>query len=82
MDAHTSTSTSTGQVNLESYTCYSEDSRGYTIPPKEQLEGYKVIVATCIMAGKLMNIGLKSYFDVVVVDEAGHAIEPEVKKRR
>jgi superfamily I DNA and/or RNA helicase len=43
------------------------------------LNKYQVVVATCAMAGKLYNNGMdRHHFDVVVVDECGHAWESEV----
>ncbi|RUS17586.1 P-loop containing nucleoside triphosphate hydrolase protein [Endogone sp. FLAS-F59071] len=50
----------------------------YSIPTVQHLESFKVIVSTCGAAGILYGIGgadLK--FTHVVVDEAGHALEPE-----
>jgi helicase MOV-10 len=52
---------------------------GYTCPSLEVLKQYQVVVATCGMAGKLYNNGIpRHHFDMVVVDECGHAWESEV----
>jgi helicase MOV-10 len=64
--------------DLERYSQYDRERNGYVVPAKMELEKYPVIVATCIMAGKLINFGFKDYFDAIIVDEAGHAVEAEV----
>lgn len=63
---------------LKKYCSVDEEEGLYSIPPVENLESFKVIVSTCGAAGILYGIGgadLK--FTHVVVDEAGHALEPE-----
>jgi len=48
-------------------------------PPLEKFLEYKIVVATCCMAAKLYNLGVpRGHFDVIFIDEAGHAVEPEV----
>lgn len=55
------------------------DGEGFTIPSASKLLSYKVIVATCAMAGKMYNAGIKKHsFGTVIVDEAGHPEETAV----
>ena len=61
------------------YSNYDQSIRGFSVPPLEKLKTYKVIVTTLMMSGKLYNFGLDEHsFSAVVVDEAGHAWEPEI----
>ena len=40
-----------------------------------------VVVTTLCTAGKLWNMGVpRGHFDLMVIDEAGQALEPEVRK--
>ena len=58
---------------------YDDNSNGYSSPSPDDISNYQVVVATCAMAGKLYNSGIpRGHFDVVVVDECGHAWESEV----
>ena len=64
---------------IHKYCNFDGESNGYTSPSPEKLNTYQVVVATCAMAGKLYNNGMnRHHFDVVVVDECGHAWESEV----
>ncbi|CAN0164996.1 unnamed protein product, partial [Ectocarpus fasciculatus] len=66
--------------DVKKYCCYDPKfPGGYTLPHLAQLLDKRVIVSTCIMAGKLYNHGLpRDYFDVVMIDEAGHCWEAEI----
>ena len=67
-------------ADVQNY-CNYDDSfpGGYTLPPLERLLNKRVIVSTCMMAGKLYNHGFPcDYFDVVMIDEAGHCWEAEI----
>jgi hypothetical protein len=64
---------------VHKYCHFDSDATGYTSPSPEVLNKYQVVVSTCGMAGKLFNNGVvRHHFDVVVVDECGHAWESEV----
>lgn len=64
---------------VDAFCRYSEETHGYVAPSLEVLESFQVIVATCAMAGKLHNYGMKeNSFSTVVVDEAGHAWEADI----
>ena len=55
-----------------------KDSSNWETPSLEILQTYDVVVATLSTAGKLTNHGLASgHFDLLVIDEAGQAQEPE-----
>lgn len=47
-----------------------------------ELESFSIVVATVNLAARFTNLGTspvsKGYFDVIGIDEAGHATEPEV----
>lgn len=52
--------------------------RTIEMPPKEELERVRVVVATLTTAAKLCGEGIpRGHFDVIVIDEAGQAQEPE-----
>lgn len=49
------------------------------MPDLSEFLAYKVVVATNVMAGKLYNYQVPAgHFDIVCIDEAGHATIPEV----
>ena len=53
-------------------------SQGFPLPPLSAVLSAGVVVATCSMGAKLHNLGVpRGHFDVILVDEAGHAWEPE-----
>ncbi|CAK5272785.1 unnamed protein product [Mycena citricolor] len=55
------------------------DKRTFVLPTKERLEGYRVVVATCLSGGVPASLGVeKGHFGYIIVDEAGQATEPEV----
>jgi helicase MOV-10 len=46
---------------------------------KEEIEATRIVISTVSLAARFSFIGIeKGYFDVLCVDEAGHATEPEV----
>ena len=73
---------SAGEVSIETknYTySFEEKERVFSQPPLKKFLEYNIVVATCCMAAKLYNLGVPSgHFDVIFIDEAGHAVEPEV----
>jgi cold shock CspA family protein/DNA polymerase III delta prime subunit len=51
----------------------------FPFPGLDEFLQYNIVVCTCAMAGTLYNYGVpRGHFDVVFVDEAGHAIESEL----
>jgi helicase MOV-10 len=68
--------TTVGEAVLK-YCKLDEARRGFNFPTKKELSRARVVVATVTTAGKLYNNGLDEPFDVVFIDEAGHAQEPE-----
>lgn len=51
----------------------------FAIPTREVLEGFRVVVSTCISGGIPQGLGLKpGHFTHIFIDEAGQAKEPEV----
>eukprot|EP00966_Prymnesium_polylepis_P036905 856209-Prymnesium_polylepis.1 len=60
------------------FTNFSAKTSEFADPPLEEVLKKRVVVATLTVAGKLVNMGVpRGHFDVVVVDEAGQALEPE-----
>ena len=59
--------------------CRWDDSeRAFAMPELADIQSKRVVVCTLSMAAKLHNQGLpRGHFDLVVVDEAGQALEPE-----
>ena len=57
---------------------WDEAERAFQIPKLADISSKRVVVCTLSMAAKLHNRGLlRGHFDLVVVDEAGQALEPE-----
>ena len=57
---------------------YSEQGE-FVVPPLATIEEKRVVVATLSMAAKLINFGVSpGHFGLIVVDEAGQAMEPEI----
>ena len=56
------------------------DTEGvFASPSLAELMSKTVVVATLGVAGKLGNMGVpRGHFDLIVIDEAGQALEPEV----
>lgn len=55
------------------------ENKIFAIPPREELERFRVIVSTCISGGIPEGLGLKrGHFTHIFIDEAGQAKEPEV----
>ena len=47
-------------------------------PMLDTLLSKRVVVATCTTAARLYNYGVpRGHFDVIIIDESGHAWEPE-----
>ena len=61
-------------------TCNFNGSTGqFVFPPKEDIMKYRIVISTLITAGRLASASLPvGHFSHVIVDEAGHAIEPEL----
>lgn len=60
------------------YTNWDYPSREFAEVPLPELLKKQVVVATLCTAGKLASLGVpRGHFDVIIVDEAGQAIEPE-----
>ncbi|KAG8756229.1 hypothetical protein FRC12_010636 [Ceratobasidium sp. 428] len=58
---------------------YSRYSRHFEVPDLEELNSYRVIVATCSSAALLYGHGVDpGHFTHIFIDEAGQASEPEV----
>ena len=50
----------------------------FVLPPMHELVQRRVVIATLTTAGKLYNNGMaRGHFSTIIVDEAGHALEPE-----
>ena len=50
----------------------------FECPPTEEIKKYRIVVVTCVTAGVLYALGIPdSHFTHVMIDEAGHATEPE-----
>ena len=57
---------------------WDENERAFQMPELADISSKRVVVCTLSMAAKLHNRGLlRGHFDLVVVDEAGQALEPE-----
>jgi helicase MOV-10 len=55
------------------------ENKVFVIPPREDLENFRVVVSTCISGGIPQGLGLKrGHFTHIFIDEAGQAKEPEV----
>jgi helicase MOV-10 len=59
---------------------YSFSKNGlFSVPDLETMNGFRVVVSTCVSASVAHGIGMKrGHFKYVFVDEAGQATEPEV----
>ena len=50
----------------------------FAVPSLERLEGFRIIVATCVSAGILHGVGVKrGHFSHIIIDEGGQCMEPE-----
>ncbi|KAK3267242.1 hypothetical protein CYMTET_24188 [Cymbomonas tetramitiformis] len=57
---------------------WSEAHHAFVQPPLEEIMSKTVNVMTLSTAGKLTNMGVpRGHFDMIVIDEAGQALEPE-----
>ena len=60
---------------------WSEAGGVFAQPRAADLLSKAVVVTTLCTAGKLANMGVpRGHFDLMVIDEAGQALEPEVRK--
>mmetsp|Transcript_2545 Transcript_2545/g.4761 ORF Transcript_2545/g.4761 Transcript_2545/m.4761 type:complete len:1100 (-) Transcript_2545:102-3401(-) len=64
--------------NIQHYASFDQVQNGYVAPPLMDLEKYGIIATTVSYAGKLFNLGVENHFSHIIIDEAGHAIEPEI----
>lgn len=63
---------------VKQYTTMDASGQHFEQPPLSALMQYRIVVATCTMAAKLHHIGIpRGHFEMLVIDEAGHAWEPE-----
>jgi helicase MOV-10 len=50
----------------------------YRIPPREELERFRIVVSTCLSAAVPLGIGVEpGHFSHIFLDEAAQAMEPE-----
>ncbi|XP_066519855.1 putative helicase mov-10-B.1 isoform X2 [Hoplias malabaricus] len=57
---------------------WDEVQDSFTLPSKEKMMSYRVIVVTLITAGRLVSGGVPAgHFTHIFIDEAGQAVEPE-----
>ena len=63
---------------VEAYVVNFDENDGFCTPPLEQLANTPVVIATMATAAKMYNKGLESHYDIIIIDEAGQATEPEV----
>ncbi|KAK0496609.1 P-loop containing nucleoside triphosphate hydrolase protein [Armillaria luteobubalina] len=55
------------------------DNQAFAMPTLESVLKHRVVVSTCISAGALHNLGVKSgHFAYIFIDEAGQGKEPEI----
>lgn len=65
-------------VSLLKYTNFDLKTSVFAESPVEEILQKQVVVATLTTVGKLVNAGVpRGHFDVIFVDEAGQALEPE-----
>lgn len=59
---------------------YTQQEDGhFVMPPITKIQDKRVVVATLATASRLVNVGLAAgHFDLIVIDEAGQAMEPEI----
>lgn len=51
----------------------------FSIPPKRKMQGFKVVVTTCVSAALVSGVGIpRGHYSHIFVDEAAQATEPEV----
>ncbi|TRY87279.1 hypothetical protein DNTS_028207 [Danionella cerebrum] len=59
--------------------CSNLEGEIFIYPRKEDLMSYKIVVCTLVTAGRLVSGGFSvDHFSHIFVDEAGHAVEPEL----
>jgi helicase MOV-10 len=65
--------------SLREYCNWDAHAESFYTPPVEQLHLNAVVVCTCFAGGRLYNKGVRpGHFECIVIDEAGHATEPEL----
>jgi helicase MOV-10 len=65
-------------TELRDFTFMNPDGH-FGLPPRHELESFRVVVSTCVSASFAHNVGIRrGHFSHIVVDEAGQATEPEV----
>ncbi|XP_071140956.1 putative helicase MOV-10 [Mytilus edulis] len=58
---------------------YSAATRQFVYHTKEDMMKYRIIISTLVTAGRLSSANFPTgHFSHVIVDEAGHAVEPEL----
>jgi helicase MOV-10 len=63
---------------LAAYSRKSSDGEGFAVPRLEELEKFRIIVATCISASLPFALGAqRGHYSHIFIDEAGQALEPE-----
>jgi helicase MOV-10 len=66
-------------ASIKQLTNWDDRTQAFESPTLIELLKPMVIIATCAKAGELTNLGVKrGHFDLILVDEAGQALEPEV----
>lgn len=64
--------------SIQKYATFDERENGYVAPPLSDLKNFHILATTVSYAGKLYNMGVENHFSHVIIDEAGHALEPEL----
>ena len=63
--------------DLRSCCNWENAEEAFYVPPLSKLLEFPVLVCTCYMGGRLHNFGVSlGSYDMVVIDEAGNAVEP------
>ena len=61
------------------YCLYDDAAGAFAIPSRNALSAFRVVVSTCCSAALIRAAGVpEGHFTHVFVDEAGHAVEPEL----
>ena len=64
--------------NIRCLTNWDSTKKCFVTPTKQEIMRPTVVCATLCTAGKLYNRGIpRGHFDLVIIDEAGQALEPE-----
>jgi superfamily I DNA and/or RNA helicase len=66
-------------ASIKKLTNWDDRSEAFESPALAELLKPIVVIATCAKAGELWNLGVeRGHFDLILIDEAGQALEPEV----